>query len=339
MIFSIDFFIRILNVSLFHPSFAILFLVIIYVQGYGISQPEFLFASVYSFIVCFFWLLSYLSIKSRNGWKTCRLDWDDEVVVITGGSSGLGSLLAETLARNVTVIVLDIKPPEVEHDNIIYFECDVSKFEDVQRVAKEIIDEAGHPTILINNAGIVQGKTILESSEKEILNTLNINLLASFWTTKVFLPEMIKKNHGHIVTIASALGFIGMPQLADYCASKAALIGFHETLRRELDNQYNAKNVHTTLVCPGKMKTGMFDGSTVRFPFLTPSMATLEVVKPIITALDKNQGQDIFIPFYVNILALLRFLPPFVQDLLYKMNDGDHSMSKWKGKYNKNKDQ
>ncbi|CAG8683171.1 18548_t:CDS:2, partial [Gigaspora margarita] len=207
----------------------------------------------------------YLSIKSRNGWKTCRLDWDDEVVVITGGqcSSGLGSLLAETLARNVTVIVLDIKPPEVEHDNIIYFECDVSKFEDVQRVAKEIIDEAGHPTIIINNAGIVQGKTILESSEKEIL-------------------------------------------------------------------KYNAKNVHTTLVCPGKMKTGMFDGSTVRFPFLTPSMATLEVVKPIITALDKNQGQDIFIPFYVNILALLRFLPPFVQDLLYKMNDGDHSMSKWK---------
>ncbi|CAG8824025.1 4738_t:CDS:2, partial [Gigaspora rosea] len=56
-------------------------------------------------------------------------------------SSGLGSLLAETLARNVTVIILDIKPPEVEHDNIIYFECDVSKLEDVQKVAKEIIDE------------------------------------------------------------------------------------------------------------------------------------------------------------------------------------------------------
>ncbi|CAG8536390.1 5523_t:CDS:2, partial [Dentiscutata heterogama] len=203
----------------------------------------------------------YLSIKSRNGWKTCITNWDDEVVVITGGSGGLGSLLAETLARNVTVIILDIRPPQIEHDNIIYYECDVSKFEEVQKVAKEIIEE---------------------------------------------------------VTIASALGFIGMPQLADYCASKAALIGFHETLRRELDSRYNAKNVRTTLVCPGKIKTGMFDGTTVRFPFLTPSMAALEIVKPIITALDKNQGQDILMPYYVNGLALLRFLPQFVQDLLYK---------------------
>ncbi|CAG8546614.1 7847_t:CDS:2 [Dentiscutata erythropus] len=270
MIYSIDFFIRILNLSLFHPSFAILFLSFVYLQGYG-----------------------YLSIKSRNGWKKSITDWDDEVVVITG-------------------------------DNIIYYECDVSKLEEVQKVAKEIIEEAGHPTILINNAGTVQGKTILESSEKEIIDTLNVNLLASFWTTKVFLPEMIKKNHGHIVTIASALGFIGMPQLGDYCASKAALISFHETLR----------------LCPGKIKTGMFDGTTVRFPFLTPSMAALEIVKPIITALDKNQGQDILLPYYVNGLALLRFLPHFVQDLLYRSNGGPSSMLKWKGKYNnKDKDQ
>ncbi|CAG8507694.1 10706_t:CDS:2, partial [Scutellospora calospora] len=64
------------------------------------------------------------------------------IVVITGGSGGLGGLLADTLAvRNVTVVILDIKPPEVENDNIIYYECDVSKFDDVQRVAKMIIEE------------------------------------------------------------------------------------------------------------------------------------------------------------------------------------------------------
>ncbi|CAG8568607.1 20848_t:CDS:2 [Cetraspora pellucida] len=258
MVFSIDFFIR-----------------------YGVSQPEFLWTSVYTLAICFFWFLGYLSIKSRSGWKTSQVDWNEEVVVITGGSKGLGSLLAETLAiRNVTVVILDIRPPEIENVNVMYYECDVSKLEEVQRVAKEIIDE---------------------------------------------------------VTIASALGFIGIPQLADYCASKSALIGFHDTLRRELDGRnyiptrYNAKNIRTTLVCPGEIKTGMFDGVTVRFPFLTPSMAALEVVKPIITALDKNEEHYILIPFYVNILALLRFLPLF-------LNDGERSMLAWKGKY-KNKDQ
>ncbi|CAG8537755.1 8340_t:CDS:2, partial [Racocetra persica] len=87
-------------------------------------------------------LSCYLSIKSRNGWKSSKVDWDEEVVVITGGSRGLGNLLAETLAiRNVTVVILDIRSPEVENVNITYYECDVSKLEDVQRVAKEIIDE------------------------------------------------------------------------------------------------------------------------------------------------------------------------------------------------------
>ncbi|CAG8770909.1 6630_t:CDS:2, partial [Racocetra persica] len=140
------------------------------------------------------------------------------------------------------------------------------------------------------------------------------------------------------VTIASALGFIGIPQLADYCASKSALIGFHETLRRELDSRYDAKNIRTTLVCPGEIKTGMFEGVTVRLPFFTPSMPALDVVKPIITALDKNEGQDIILPFYVNVLTLLRSLPSFIQDLIYKLNAGDRSMLTWKGKY-KNKDQ
>ncbi|CAG8521397.1 7425_t:CDS:2 [Diversispora eburnea] len=265
--------------------------------------------------------------------KTKRLDWDEEVVIVTGGSSGLGSLLVETLAlRNVTVIILDIIPPEIEHVNIIYYECDVSKFENVQNVAKEVIEEVGHPTILINNAGVVKGKTILDESENEILETINTNLLSSFWTTKVFLPEMIKNNHGHIVTISSAIGFSGTAQLADYVSSKAALVAFHESLRYELNNRYNAKSVRTTLVCPGEIKTGMFDGIKVKCPFIIPPLAPLDVVKPIITALDKNQSQDILMPYYVNLMPLLRFLPSFIHDLAHqseKFQNLSHPHPKW----------
>ena len=71
--------------------------------------------------MCFFWLLGYISLKSRNGWKTTNINWDDEVVVVTGGSDGIGGLLAETLAiRNVTVIMLDIKLPEILKLNFFY---------------------------------------------------------------------------------------------------------------------------------------------------------------------------------------------------------------------------
>jgi hypothetical protein len=113
---SIDFFLHILANSFFHPSFVLLFLPFFYSQGYDLTTPEFWWASLYTGIVCFFWLLGYLSLKSRNGWKTSKVDWDNEVVVVTGGSSGVGGLLTETLAiRNVTVIILDVKPPEIEH--------------------------------------------------------------------------------------------------------------------------------------------------------------------------------------------------------------------------------
>src|SRR3954452_25152681 len=120
---SIDFFLRILALSFFHPSFVLIFLPFFYSQGYGLTTPEFFWASLYTSVVCFFWLLGYLSLKSRNGWKTTKTNWDNEVVVVTGGSGGIGGLLAETLAiRNVTVIILDIKPPGIEHGMQLSYE-------------------------------------------------------------------------------------------------------------------------------------------------------------------------------------------------------------------------
>ncbi|CAJ0753424.1 13736_t:CDS:10 [Entrophospora sp. SA101] len=263
--------------------------IVVFVSG----TKNFIWSSVYTGTVCFWWFLGYISNKSRNGWKTQKIDWNDEIVVITGGSSGLGGLLAETLAiRTVTTIILDIKPPEIEHSNVIYYECDVSKLKNVEEVAKKIIEEVGNPTIIINNAGIVKGKTILDESENEIIQQ---------------------------VSIASVAGFSGISQLGDYCASKAALISFHETLRYELDTCYNAKNVRTTLVCPGLLRTKMFDGVQVEYPFITPPLAPLDVVKRIVTSLDKNQGEDILTPYYANLMPLLRFLPS-VQSRLWNEN-------------------
>ncbi|CAG8447244.1 11405_t:CDS:2 [Ambispora gerdemannii] len=265
--------------------------------------------------------------------KRTLVTWDDEIVLVTGGSRGIGGLLAETLAlRHVNVVVLDLVPPEIENGNINFYKCDVSDLDQVKNVAKEIIEDVGHPTILVNNAGILRGKTILDGSEEDIQETINTNLLSSFWTTKVFLPNMIENNHGHIVTIASILGYTGIAQTADYCASKAGLISFHDSLRFELKMRYNAPKIRTTLVCPGHMGTGLFDGVVVTMPFLTPCLPPLDLVKLIITALDRNEGREIYIPYFTYLTPLLRAGPGFLFDLATRYSGAHSSMKTWTDK-------
>ena len=117
----------------------------------------------------------------------------------------------------------------------------------------------GDVDILVNNAGIVTGKKFLDATDGAIEKTFQVNTLAHFWLGKAFLPSMIDKNHGHVVTIASMAGIFGMAGLCDYCASKYAAVGFDESLRNELVAM--AKDgIHTTVVCPYFINTGMFDG-------------------------------------------------------------------------------
>lgn len=83
--------------------------------------------------------------------------------------------------------------------DIASYICDVSKPEEIARVAKEVREEFGEPTILINNAAIVYGRSILDSSPEQIKRTMDVNFLGQAFTLKEFLPDMIKNNHGHIV--------------------------------------------------------------------------------------------------------------------------------------------
>jgi all-trans-retinol dehydrogenase (NAD+) len=121
---------------------------------------------------------------------------------------------------------------------------DVSDPESIRQSAELAVKKFGAVSILINNAGIVSGKKILENSNEMIKKTFEVNSIALAYTVKEFLPKMLELNKGHIVTIASAAGVIGSAGLADYSASKYAAIGFDESLRIELSN--NKSNVKTT---------------------------------------------------------------------------------------------
>ena len=116
---------------------------------------------------------------------------------------------------------------------------------------------------------------------------MSVNAMAAFWTTKAFLPGMIERGEGHIATIASAAGIVGVTGLADYCASKFAAIGFAEAIRMELRKLRSP--VRTTIVCPFSSRRGLFEGVKTRVPFLLPILKQDYVAKRILGAILKGK--------------------------------------------------
>jgi len=197
-------------------------------------------------------------------------------------------------------------------------------------VAKRVQEEIGHPTVLINNAGVVHGRLILDLTPENIQQTFGSNTLAHFYTLKAFLPEMIKQKSGHIITVSSVLGMAGVAQTSDYNASKAALISLHESLRYELDSRYKAPGVRTTLVCPGHVLTPLFAsvdlGTNWLNKFLMPSLPPHTVAKAVIAALDSQFSQEIYLPFYVNFAPYLCLLPSFARDFIQWASGANFAM-------------
>ncbi|KAI0750965.1 retinal short-chain dehydrogenase/reductase [Daedaleopsis nitida] len=333
--FDVDLVVKVLAHTLFSPFFTFFIPVFYVFQGARWPEPILVITSVYNVAVSVFWFFKWYSRLYRNQgsllFGPARLDWGDELVVVTGGSSGIGELVANTLAvRNVTVVVLDVKPIVTENYNITYYNCDVSKWEEVERVAKTIVEELGHPTMLINNAGVVQGKPILDLTAADVEQTFSVNTLAHFWTLKAFLPEMIKQKRGHIINVSSVSGMVGMARMTDYGASKAALINLHESLRYELDHVYNAPRVRTTLLIAGHIMTPLF--SAVRQPttlfhkFFFPSLAPVDVAKAIIAALDEQHSRVLYMPFYAHFVPLLHVFPSYLRDFAQWVTGCDDAM-------------
>ncbi|KAI6130321.1 retinal short-chain dehydrogenase/reductase [Pisolithus croceorrhizus] len=336
---DIDVVVSVLSRTAFSPFFTILVPVFYLSQGHPVKSSIVWYSFTYWVAISAFWSLRWLSKVYRNGIGSLLLrrplDWSEQIVLITGGSSGVGELLANTLAfRNVTVVVLDIKPIVTDNSNITFYQCDVSKWDEVKAVAKKVIEEVGHPTILVNNAGVVQGKLILDLKPQDIVQTFGVNTMAHFWTLKVFLPKMIERKSGHIVTLASVMGLVGSAQMTDYGASKAAVVNLHESLRYELDNRYGVPQIRTTILCPGHIHTPLF--STISTPqnffyrFFVPSLSPLTVVKAIIHALDAHESRTIYLPFYTTSAVLMKTFPSFVRDLAQKLTYADFMMQNFR---------
>lgn len=259
--------------------------------------------------------------------------------VITGGASGIGLLTARGLAaKGCRVVVWDVNgsalarvEQEAQADglDIRGMQCDVSDREAVYRAAEEVRTRWGEVDGLINNAGVVSGQSFLETSDEKVERTMKINTLANFWTVRAFLPGMIERNRGRIVTVASAAGIIGVTGLADYSASKFAAFGFHEAIRMELRKRRS--RVATTVVCPFFINTGMFDGVKTRFPLLLPIMKPEAVASRIVTAIERGTRRVILPPFVYSVY-LLRLLPVAVMDAVADFFGISAAMDEFRGR-------
>jgi len=263
-------------------------------------------------------------------------------VLITGGASGIGRQLALRFARGKAVVILwDINEQGLikvseeikkEGGDVHTYKVDLSSREEIYRIADAVKEDVGKVDVLVNNAGIVSGKNILEVSDKMAQLTLDVNTAAHFWTVKSFLPAMIKENKGHIITIASAAGMLGVPGLADYCASKFGAFGFDESIRVYL-RKMGHTGVKTTCVCPYYINTGMFEGAKTRIPLLLPILDENYVADQIFNAYRENQA-FLGLPNAVHYLSFLTraTLPTSIFDWLNDFIGVNASMDEFTGR-------
>jgi len=270
-----------------------------------------------------------------------------QVALITGGAGGIGRLLALKLAKKgCDVVIWDANLAAAEAvvkevlalgQKAAAYNVDVTNREVVYATAKDVLGKFGSVDILINNAGIVAGKKLLEADDARAELTIKVNTIALLWVTKAFLPSMMQKKRGHVVTIASSAGRVGVNGMVDYCASKFGAVGFDEALRGEL--RHSAPELRTTCVCPGYISTGMFKGAQMSstIPFLNPVVrAIMPVLEPdyiadkIVTAIVRNQT-ILVAPRFGYLSYLFRATTPtFVLDFAFDVLGVSRSMEKFK---------
>lgn len=246
-------------------------------------------------------------------------DFRDRTVLVTGAAHGIGRRMALRFhAAGATLVAWDVDAAGLESlvtdlggERVHAHVCDLADPGAIATTSARVLAEIGPVDVLVNNAGVVVGRPLLELEDSDVEHTLNVNTLSLFRTTRAFLPTMIARDRGTVVTIASAAGLVGVAGLTDYCASKWAAVGFDEALRAELGKQES--RVRTLIVCPYYIDTGMFEGVRTRFPRLLPLLDPDDVAARIVGAVAAGRGR-LLLPRFVWATLLARSLPPFLFD-------------------------
>src|SRR6266403_1218316 len=194
--------------------------------------------------------------------RTQRFSLKNKVALITGGSRGLGLVLARQICEQggkVALIARDAdelaraKADLVRRGGVaLTVQCDLLDSDQIQSAVRQIIDRFGKIDILINNAGIIEVGPLQHMGRDDFERAMQLHFWAPFELISRIVPEMRTWGGGRIVNISSIGGKMAVPHLAPYSASKFALTGFSDAIRAELARD----NIHVTTVAPGMMRTG-----------------------------------------------------------------------------------
>ena len=189
-----------------------------------------------------------------------------KVALVTGASRGIGRQIAVTLAGYGATVIVNYNGSEAKAAEVVEdiaanggtaeaIQCSVSDYEKAGEMISGIVKKYGHLDIVVNNAGITRDNLIMKMSEEDFDAVIDTNLKGAFNCTKHVARQMLKQKSGRIINISSVSGVMGNAGQANYCASKAGLIGLTKSVAREL----GSRGITVNAVAPGFIKTEMTD--------------------------------------------------------------------------------
>ena len=249
--------------------------------------------------------------------------WPDKVVMITGASSGIGRGLAVALgtrgaklglvARRVEQLGELVAEIESLGGKALALPADVQSENSMRAAADELRAQFGPIDVLIANAGIGPTRDAAKLNADEVANVMNVNVIGASNSVAAVLPEMIAQGQGQLVAISSLAAYRGVPKSAAYCASKAAVSSFFESLRLDLE----PRRVDVTIIHPGFIKTQLTAGRKTPMPFL---MELDDAVHKMVRAIEKRRKRYSFPWQLATIVRAGMIMPIWMYDRIARAN-------------------
>ena|SRR5436190_1498704 len=246
------------------------------------------------------------------------MDWKGKTVFLTGASSGIGEGIALALAKKGATLGLVARREDMLIDlaarcdaaggTARVFACDVTDAGTLEVAAEEFRREFAHIDVMIANAGISGNNEETRSYESEAVKKLiDINLLGAVNAIHAVVPQMLERGSGHLVAVSSLAGFRGLPKSAAYCASKAGMTAFFESVRLDVAH----RGVDVTIIQPGFIKTPLTSGRHHKMPYL---MELDDAIPHFIRAIENKKRFAAFPWQLATIVRAGKFMPAWLYD-------------------------